>query len=225
MLGGIGNKIYTESRDENFRLFMQIYRITGIVIIWCATMMLALYQPFIRVWVGEKNANMEQHFRTAALMVIFFYVNQSRQVLQTYKSAGGLWKQDQWKPIVNGVVKLALGLSFIFCLPTEYKLDGVILASIIGFLFVEIPWEAHVVFTALFQSAQAKIYWRTQALMVLKLLVPCAVTSVAIWLIPVEGLYGLMLKALVALALASSLVILVFRKDVFELKKVLLSKH
>ena len=71
MTDGFGNKIHTESKAENFRLFMRANRLVGIVVIWCAAMMLALYQPFVFEWTRGKP-DLMRHFLTPLLMVVFF---------------------------------------------------------------------------------------------------------------------------------------------------------
>ena len=119
---------------------MRVCRMVSIIIIWCAAMMLALYQPFIRVWMGEKSQTLVQHFLTPALLVALFYINQSRQVLLTFKGAAGLWREDRWKPVVGGAVKLLASLLSVLCLQEKFKLDGVIFSSLVGYLVVQIPW-------------------------------------------------------------------------------------
>ena len=186
LMGGFGNRIHTASREENYSLVMQVARTVGIVIIFCAAMMLATYQPFIKVWMGQKYATLALHFLTPALMVLYFYINQSRQVLLTFKAAAGLWREDQWKPVVGGIVKLALGILFIRALPAAYRMDGVILSSIIGYVLIQIPWESHVVFTAFFDRGQARVYWKNQLQMALLALLPCSAALAAVRWLPID---------------------------------------
>ena len=94
MTGGFGNKIYTESKEENFRLLMRMNRLSMVAVIFCAAMMSALYQPFVSVWVKD-DPSLVRHALTPALMVLYFYIMQSRQVLLAFKSAASLWKQDR----------------------------------------------------------------------------------------------------------------------------------
>ena len=157
VIGGFGNKIHTESKDENFRLFMKMGRLTQTCILWSSAMMTALYQPFISVWT-KGDATLVRHALTPVLMVLYFYVNQSRQILLSFKTAAALWRQDRWKPIVGGAVNLALNLAFVILLPDDYKLDGVVFSTVISYVVVQVPWETHVVFTHFFNGAQARIY-------------------------------------------------------------------
>ncbi len=162
MTAGFGNKIHTETKERNFELFMRMSRLSQTAILVCAAIMLALYQPFIALWTKGDPA-LARHMLTPVLMALYFYVNQSRQMLMTFKSAAGLWRQDRWKPIVSGVFNLAVNITLVLALPGAYKLDGVIFSTILALLLIEIPWETRVVFTCYFDAAQARIYRRTHA--------------------------------------------------------------
>ena len=139
MGSGFGNRIYTDSREHNFELFMRFCRLVEIIIVWCAAMTLALYQPFLQEWTRGKPG-MICHMLTPVLMVVFLYLNQSRQALLTFKSGAGLWHQDQWKPLVAGAVNLITNVLLVIYLPKEYKLDGVIFSTIISLLLIQVPW-------------------------------------------------------------------------------------
>ena len=173
MTGGFGNKIHTESKADNFRLFMKMNRLSMAVVLFCVAAMTALYQPFMRVWT-KNDPHLMCHSLTPLLMVLYFYVMQSRQVLLSFKSAAALWKQDRWKPIVAGAVNLATNILFVIFLPGAYKLDGVIFSTIIGFVLIQIPWESHVVFTAFFGKSESRAYWRDQAAFAAAALALCA---------------------------------------------------
>ena len=216
MLGGFGNKIHTETKEENFALLMKTSRLSQMTVLWCAAMMTALYQPFISIWTKGDPA-LVRHMLTSILMVLYFYVNQSRQMLITFKSAAGIWRQDRWKPIVAGVVNLVLNISFVLFLPEEYKLDGVILSTIIGYVFIQIPWETHVVFTNFFNRIQAGKYWRFHAWSAMQALAMCAVTYWAVSCIALTGMPGLIAKGAAATIVSGGLLLALFRKDVLHM--------
>lgn len=210
--GGFGNKIYTESKDENFRLLMRMNRLSMAVVTFCAAMMTALYQPFISVWVKD-NPDLMRHSLTPVLMVVYFYVMQSRQVLMSFKSAASLWSQDRWKPIVAGAVNLVTNILFVIFLPDAYKLDGVILSTILGFAFIQIPWESHVMFTAFFTIAESRVWWRSQLRFALLAIALCAAAWGAVHLVPLSGIAGLAAKGVVAFAVSAGVVLALFHAD------------
>ena len=220
MTAGFGNKIHTETKEENFRLFMKMARLAQLLILWCAAMMAALYQPFIVAWT-KGDPTLVRHALTPVLMVLYFYVNQSRQMLLTFKSAAALWRQDRWKPIVGGAVNLASNIAFVVFLPDEYKLDGVVFSTVIGYVFIQIPWEAHVVFTEFFNGGQARAYWRMHAGFALLALALCTVTWGAARLVPLDGIGGLAVQGAVAAVVSCSALLALFRKEAPAMLKAL----
>ena len=216
MTGGFGNKIYTESKEENFRLFMRMNRLSMVVVMFCAAMMTAMYQPFMAVWVKD-DPTLMRHVLTPVLMVFYFYIMQSRQVLLSFKSAASLWRQDRWKPIVAGAVNLGSNILFVLFLPDVYKLDGVIFSTIIGFAFIQIPWESHVVFTAFFGKAESRAYWRAYAGFASFAIMLCVVAGFAARAVPLGGIPGLFAKAAAATVVTSLCMALAFRNDVRDI--------
>ena len=213
VIGGFGNKIHTETKEENFRLFTKMCRLTQACILWSSTMMIALFQPFVSVWTKDDPA-LVRHFLTPVLMVLYFYVNQSRQILLSFKTAAAIWKQDRWKPIVAGVVNLAFNLSFVIWLPGAYKLDGVIFSTIISYVVIQIPWETHVVFSHFFNGVQVRIYWRSHLWFALLALALCGATWSSTLLVPVGGIKGLLAKGMISAIVSGILMLAIFRKDI-----------
>ena len=224
MIAGFGNRIHTESREENFRLFMRAERLVSIVVIWCSAMMMALYQPFVYEWTRGKP-ELFRHALTPLLMVIFFYVNQSRQVLLCFKSAAAIWRADRWKPVVAGVVNLSLNLTFVNLFPEHYKLDGVILATVIAFLLIQIPWETRVVFSVFFDRNQERTYWRFQFRSLAQAFLLATITWLGAHLVPVGGIAGLLLKGAAATAVSGTLLLLFFRQELREMVSKVLARR
>ena len=212
MQAGIGNRLHVATNEENFQLLMKTHRLVALVIFWASAIMLALYQPFIALWTG-KRPELMRHFLTAVLMVTYFYINQARQPVLTFKDAAGLWRKDRWKPLIAGLANLALNLLFIIILPPDYKLDGVILSTILAFLFIEMPWETRALFTSLFNSSQARHYWLSQLRMALLALALAPIPYCLAHAIQLPGVVGFLAKAGAATASTTAIALLIFHRD------------
>jgi O-antigen/teichoic acid export membrane protein len=224
MLGGFGNKIYTESKEENFMLLMKAHRLLMCIILWGGAMLLALYQPFMIIWT-KNDPTLIRHFLTPLLMVIWFYEMQSRETLRMFKNAAALWQPDKWKAVVAGIANLVLNLTFINVFPDEYKLDGVILATLLTDIFIQMPWESYAVFTAFFGRKEAVQYWRQQAIYMLLAVLFSGATWGAAYAIPLSGVQGFFVKSIVAFTVSLGLLLAVFRDDALAvLKKVIFRK-
>ncbi|MBR6057687.1 MAG: hypothetical protein IKP58_05910 [Victivallales bacterium] len=212
MSGGFGNKIHTESREDNFDLLMKAHRMLMCLIIWCAAMLLALFQPFMIVWIRNRP-ELLCHFLTPLLMVIWFYEKQSRESLRMFKEAAAIWQKDKWKAIVANIANLAMNITFVMTFPDEYKLDGVILSTIVSEILIQLPWESYAVFTSFFGRKEAVSYWRRQAMYTLLAILVCGATWYVAYLIPVGGFVGLCLKGTAAVVVSSLLMLLFLRDD------------
>ena len=112
----------------------------------------------------------------------------------------------------NAKINLTLNITFVLTLPDKYKLDGVILSTVIADVFIEIPWESYAVFTSFFGGKEARYYWKRQSMYTLLAILVCSVTWGTAYLIPVKGFSGFFLKG-AASAAVSSILLLVFLRD------------
>ncbi|MBP5639714.1 MAG: oligosaccharide flippase family protein [Victivallales bacterium] len=223
MIGGFGNKIYTESKEENFRLLMKVNRLLMCAILWCAAMQISIFQPFMALWTrGE--ASLIRHFLTPFLIVIWFYEKQSRETLRMFKNAASLWQQDRWKAVIASLLNLALNFTFVFLFPDGYKLDGVILATLLSDILVQMPWESYAVFSAFFDKEKAWKYWRNQIVYVMLFVSVCTLAWFGAYLIPLEGIAGLVVKGIVSAIISFCFVLAIFRNDVIEMLKTVLKR-
>lgn len=223
MLGGFGNKIHTESREANFRLFLKANRLLMLATVWCAAVMAAVYQPFIEVWT-RKDPALVRHALTPLLMVVYFSLNQSRQMLLTFKAAASLWKEDRWKPIVAGAANLAISLGLVLWLPEGWKLDGVIFGTIVSMLCIQVPWETRVLFTKYFTAEQEARYWVEQFGFAGLAAWLCFGSWLAAFAVMESGILGLVLKTVSASCCATAVLLMLFRKDCLELLDILKRK-
>ena len=69
--------------------------------------------------------------------------------------------------------------------------EGVIFSTIIGYVFIQIPWESHVVFTSFFGRDESVKYWWLQARFAAVAVLLCAATWWGVSFVALEGWQGL----------------------------------
>ena len=221
---GIGNRIHTDTRENVFLLFMRLHKLSMIGAVWSMAMMIALYQPFMQFWT-KGDSVLVRHLLTSLLMAFYFFVGQARQMLLVFKEAAAIWHPDRWKPLVSSCVNLGLNILFVIVFPEGYKLDGVILSTILALTFIDVPWETHVMFTHFFDAKKVRNYLTLQS----KLVLVAVVLSAAAWwgaeAVPFEGLAGLIVKGLVAAMISGVLALVFFRSDLKTVVESLLNRN
>ena len=151
LTAGIGNKTLNASKEENKVVFNRLNTISNILITFCVTCLFCLYQPFMELWMGKRYMFA---YDTIICLAVYFFVEGSRRLINTYQDALGMWHEDRFKPLVGA----AVNLFFNILLVKTIGVNGVILSTIISYLFIELPWECHILFTKYFQESPLSFY-------------------------------------------------------------------
>ena len=148
---GIGNSLVVETKEKNFKDL----NVFTFIICWisgfCSCCFLNLYQPFMELWVGK---DLMLDFSIVICFVIYFYVCEVNQLLNTYKDAGGIWHEDRFRPLVTAIVNLGMNLVMV----QFWGLYGIILSTVLSMLLVGMPWLFHNLFTTMFEKKNMKKY-------------------------------------------------------------------
>ena len=188
-ISSIGNKLVTDSEDDNYRLFNTMTFGWAFLIGGAAACMLCFYQPFIGgVWLGTDAllAN-----RLMVLIVAYFYTWMIRIMQLTYRDAGGLWNKDWLKPYV--AMALNLGGS-IWMIQRTGDVSGVLIPTILIMIFVYFPWEAWVLFRHLFERSIWPYVGRMALYTGLNLAACAGSYGVCMWLTPDNTLISLVIR-------------------------------
>ena len=216
MLAGIGNSLQTESVEKNYFDFKVLTFINYWMVLFCSISLLCLYQPFMKIWVTEKNM---LNMYVVILFVIYFYVYQIRKVVMTYKDAGGIWWEDRYRPYLIMVVNLVGNLVMVQFI----GIYGVILSTIISML-VSIPIENYTVFKYIFNKPSGEFYKRN----VMYVVLGAAVCLLTYWVCSFApgGIVGLCVRAAICIVIPNTILLLLFNKtDEFKRAKFLLLRR
>lgn len=139
----IGNSIVVDSKEKVYKDF----RMFTFIIAWiagvCTNCFLNLFQPFMKVWVGE---DLLLPFSVVICFCVYFFVYEINQLLNSYKDASGIWHEDRFRPLVTALTNLFLNLIMVQFL----EIYGIILSTVLSTLIVGMPWLLHNLFTVLF---------------------------------------------------------------------------
>lgn len=205
LVASIGNSIEVESVEKNYKDFNQLNFIFGFINIWSSTTLLCLIQPFMTMWMGS---HMLYEISTVICLVLVFYVRQSRRVLLTYKNATGNWTGDWLKPYIAVAVNVILNIILV----NNIGINGVIISTIISIVFVEIPWEAKVLFQQYFKKGITQ-YIKRQAILFVKLILVMFVTYRALCWIEDKNIFTFLFKGICCMIIPNLLMILLSYRE------------
>lgn len=206
VMAGLGNSFILESKEKNFRdmeklSFMYLW-LSGI----CVCCFLALYQPFMELWVGRE---LMLDYGIVVCVAVYFFVIVLNRFISVYKDAAGLWHEDRFNPLITAIINVSLNLMWV----NRWGLYGILLSTVLSMSCVGIPWMLHILFTLFFNREQLAQFLRilcgfVAATAFSGLLV--AMTSAQIQLAPLPKL---MVSAFVAVLIPNLIFFTCFRKN------------
>ena len=216
MTAGIGNSLETETTEKNYFDFRVLTFANFWLVSFCTVSLLCLYQPFMKIWVQEKNM---LDMLVVVLLVVYFYVYQIRKVVLTYKDAGGIWWEDRYRPYIS----MAVNLVGNFIMVQIIGIYGVILSTIISML-VSIPIENYTVFKYIFHKSSKHFYY----INFIYVVIAAALCGLTYWICTFapSGILGLIVRGVICLVVPNGIIVLLFHrtKEFNHARKLLLRR-
>lgn len=202
LTAGIGNNIVVHDVDKNYGDFNTLTFLNVWLVGWMAITLMCLYQPFMSIWMDGDTAKMLPD-SSALLFVALLYFWKFKDILTTYKDAGGMWRADFWKPYVVAVATLILTLILI----NTMGMNGVVIALLVGVFVVSMPWETHVFFKQYFHRSAAAYYLR---MFIYTAIVAASgvLTYFVCSFLPSSGVLALIIKFLICAVLPNAIFVL-----------------
>ena len=205
MSAGIGNSVAVESAEKNRQDLMNFTFLYQWLCGFCTVCLLTLYQPFMRLWMGE--GRMLDNGAVIAFSA-YFYVWTMGDIKSQYADARGIWWKNRWRTLTEALCNVLLNWLLI----RSFGVVGVILATAVSILLVGFPWSARILFKDYFGLRLLPGYFGAQALFALVTAAACCLTRYVSALLPWEGVGGLCANILLCLTLPNLVYFLCYRK-------------
>ena len=204
---GIGNSIIIESDEKNYNDLKKFLLIISWIAGVCTCYLLCLFQPFMKIWVGEKYM---LSMPMVICMCCYFFLHEINRLINTYKDAAGMWHEDRWRPLVVSITNLGLNLLMV-----QYiGLFGILLSTVISMLFVGMPWLLYNLFTVIFHRNAFEFILRTLWYVVVTV-ISCVIFYWLCSYITIDGVIGFIVKGIVVFVGAN----FVFLVSTFKLQE------
>lgn len=125
----VGNLIATESSDKVYTVFKTIFLLNFIVISIPVIILINILNPFIIWWLG---AEYQLENITIAVILLNFYIFGMRSSAMTFKVKSGIFTQDRFTPLLQGIINLFFSLVFV----QYWGITGVLFGTTISVLSI-----------------------------------------------------------------------------------------
>ena len=214
---GIGNSLMTESDEKNYNDFKKLTFIICFILCICSSCFIGLYQPFMKLWVGE-SLMLSSEF--VVLFSVLFYCLELAIVWATIKDAAGIWHADRFRPLIGALANLLMNIAFVQFI----GLYGIILSTIISYIIISMPWLIYNLFKLLYKES-VKAYLKDVGFYILIAVIACSVTVAICNIVNIEGVIGLIIKGCICVIVSFVIQLAAFhRKEEYIESKKLVKK-
>lgn len=198
MVGGVGNSIVKESKQKNYVDFNRFSFLYSWISGWCACCMLCLYQPFMRLWVGD---SLTLPFGTMVLFCVYMYTMSASDIKNVYYTAKGLWWEGRWRSLLEVVTNCV----FHYFGAKYFGVAGILLATILSMVLVNFLYGSSILFKHYFSEESIARYYVRHLTYFCVVAVVSAATYTVCALLPGGGFATLLGKAVICLVLPNVL--------------------
>lgn len=125
----VGHLIASESKDKVYSVFKTVFFVNFIVVSVPVILMWVTLSPFIAWWLGGEY---ELSPVMVGIVLANFYINGMRSSAMTFKTKSGIFVNDRWTPLLQGLINLGLSLLLV----RRFGLSGVLAATGISILAI-----------------------------------------------------------------------------------------
>ena len=182
----IGNSIVSESVEKNYADLTRMEFLHNIFVTACTVYMICLYQPFMKLWMGEKLMFSDP---LMMLFVLYFYIRAMSEVRNAFFAALGYWWKAKWlfvaEAVINTLLMLILGKLF--------GVAGILIATGSAFLIVNYIGCTDLLFKEYFKNGRKEFYTNRIIYTVITA-ITCGISWYLCGMIPYEGIPGLIVR-------------------------------
>lgn len=201
---GVGNKVALNTVEQNHKDFQLVTFVYMWISGWCTICLLCLYQPFMRLWVGQE---LMFPFIVVIQLCLYFYSLTMGDMRSIYSNSSGLFWQGRFYVIVEAVLNIILNYVF----GKKWGVYGIIAATNVTILFINFIWGSLVLYKYYFVQMSVKKYFLSHACYAGVTITNAVLTYFITRIIPFEGLTGLILKGMVCVVIPNAFYFLVYR--------------
>ena len=134
IIAGIGNVVATENSSKTFAVYKVLDMGVFLINSFCTICLFQLLNSFIHLWLGKMGDGYVLSQIIVGLICVDFYLNNSCQVISTYRAAAGKFEVGRNRQIIAGIINIPLTILFI----ELFGLAGAFLSPVLCKLFITV---------------------------------------------------------------------------------------
>lgn len=147
----IGNLHASSDAESVHVVFRRLYFLNGLIVSVFSVCLYILMDGFIVMWIGDEYLIGKV---TSILIVVNFYLMNSRRIVTIFKNTKGLFYNDRYRPLIEAGLNVCLSILFVKLM----GLPGIFLATAICTILVSIWVEPMILYRHCFNQSTLPLF-------------------------------------------------------------------
>ena len=213
----LGNLAATEGRQRQYEIFQKLSFGTFWLTAFCSTSFFVLFNPFIKIWLGNEKWLLPTF--TVAIYVTEYFFTTMIGPVGAFRQANGLFVQTKYLALIEAILNLIISIIFVRYL----GIMGVLLGTVLSELLTTVWYEAMVIYKYIFKRSVLNYYLTLTGYYVVTVLC-CVCITIIVQLLPDLGIIvDFIIRILLCVIIPNTVIWLLFRKkdQYMECKKLI----
>ena len=202
---GVGNSVTMDTVEKNYNDMNKMNFIYLWIAGWCTICMFCLYQPFMKIWVGEE---LMFPIEVVGLICLYFYVLKMGDIRSVYVQATGLWWHNRYRSMAEAATNLFLN----YFLGKYFGINGIIIATVISLLVINFGYGSQIIYKFYFKEQSVKKYYIQNLVYFSCMLINLSITYYVCSSVKFDGVVGLITKMLICTVLPNIVFYIMYKK-------------
>lgn len=199
----VGNFVACESSESARNMFWKLNFASHWLAVVCGCCLMNLSSSFIELFFGKQYVLANA---VPIIMTINFYLNVMRQTVNAYKDVKGLFWQDRFKPIIESVINLLVGILLVGKVGVISVLLGTTISALVACII-----EVHIIYKYGFEINE-KEYYLNYLKNAVVLVLCCILTASICGLFTFNTLITWVIRGIICFGLSNILLVLLYRR-------------
>lgn len=171
---------------------------------WFTAGMLSLYQPFMKIWVGE---DLMYSMWFVVLICLYFYELKLSDVRYAYEQTLGLWWDLRYRYIAEVIANLILN----YVMGKYFGVYVILSATMISIFFIIFLYGTQFIFQIYYKETSVNEYFLSHLKYAIVASIACGITYGLCYYLP-DGVIGLFLRGGICLFIPNAVLWIIYRK-------------
>lgn len=219
MMASVGNSLVTESVEKNYYDLRRFNFLFNWFVGFCTCCLLTMYQPFMKVWMGE---NALFPFYMVILICIYFYFLNIGSIRAVYHDAAGLWWEARYRAVFEAILNLGLNL----LLTRVFGVFGTVLGTLIALIIVNYGYGTQIIFKYYFKNISLKEYFFDNGRYAIVTLMACIIVYFITDRLAADGVWGIIIPFAISLIVFNGIYLVcffqtnIFKQSMYTIKNI-----